>query len=144
MGGPMPNAIARPSEYMPRRRRAGAVTMMICGFSLGAAVGGLVAASIIPRFGWPSVFIVGGIISIAIALASVVLLPESIRFLLVRGGAESRARASLALIAPVKAVAGPLSPGPEEPNTSGAFVVTELFTNGRAMATILIWVIYFM
>ena len=35
---------------------------MICGFSLGAAVGGLVAASIIPRFGWPAVFVVGGVI----------------------------------------------------------------------------------
>jgi MFS transporter, AAHS family, 4-hydroxybenzoate transporter len=47
MGGAMPNAIALTSEYMPRRRRAGAVTTMICGFSLGAAVGGLVAAAII-------------------------------------------------------------------------------------------------
>ena len=52
MGGAMPNAIALTSEYMPRRRRAGAVTTMICGFSLGAAVGGFVAAAIIPRFGW--------------------------------------------------------------------------------------------
>ena len=149
MGGAMPNAIALTSEYMPRRRRAGAVTMMICGFSLGAAVGGLVAASIIPRFGWPSVFIVGGIIPIAIALASSVLLPESIRFLLVRGGAESRARASqarasLARIAPGESVAGPLSPGDDAHDASGAFIVAELFTNGRAVATILIWVIYFM
>ena len=64
MGGAMPNAIALTSEYMPRRRRAGAVTMMICGFSLGAAVGGLVAAAIIPRFGWESVFVVGGVVPI--------------------------------------------------------------------------------
>src|SRR4029077_7992838 len=33
MGGAMPNAIALTSEYMPRRRRAAAVTTMICGFS---------------------------------------------------------------------------------------------------------------
>ena len=144
MGGAMPNAIALTSEYMPRRRRAGAVTMMICGFSLGAAVGGLVAASIIPVFGWPSVFIVGGIIPIVIALASFVFLPESIRFLLVRGGSESRARAYLARMAPGEAVAGPLSPGQDEHNTGAAFVVAELFTNGRAIATILIWIIYFM
>ncbi|HET9360001.1 MAG TPA: MFS transporter, partial [Vicinamibacterales bacterium] len=51
MGGAMPNAIALTSEYMPRRRRGTAVTTMICGFSLGAAVGGFVAAEIIPRFG---------------------------------------------------------------------------------------------
>jgi AAHS family 4-hydroxybenzoate transporter-like MFS transporter len=159
MGGAMPNAIALTSEYMPRRRRAGAVTMMICGFSLGAAVGGFVAASIIPVFGWPSVFVVGGIMPIAIALASFVLLPESIRFLLVGGGNESRARAYLSRMAPAEAVAVPLSPGSDEhpstrhgagpstelgAGTTGAFIVAELFTNGRAMATILIWVIYFM
>ena len=144
MGGAMPNAIALTSEYMPQRRRAGAVTMMICGFSLDAAVGGLVAASIIPRFGWPAVFIVGGIVPIAIALAALVLLPESIRFLVVRGGDESRARASLARIAPGESVAGPLSTGDDAHDASGAFIVAELFTNGRAVATILIWVVYFM
>jgi AAHS family 4-hydroxybenzoate transporter-like MFS transporter len=151
MGGAMPNAIALTSEYMPRRRRAGAVTMMICGFSLGAAVGGLVAASIIPRFGWPSVFVVGGVFPIAIALASVALLPESIHFLVVRGGADARARVQLSRIAPGVSVAGRLSPGHDEHafgHVSGppsrAFIVSELFTEGRAMATTLIWVIYFM
>ena len=151
MGGAMPNAIALTSEYMPRRRRAGAVTTMICGFSLGAAVGGLVAASLIPRFGWPSVFLVGGIIPIVIAAISVFVLPESIRFLVVRGGAESRARGYLSRIAPGEAIAGPLSPGhdehgPPRPGSGQAsgFIVSELFTSGRAAATILIWVIYFM
>jgi AAHS family 4-hydroxybenzoate transporter-like MFS transporter len=41
-------------------------------------------------------------------------------------------------------VAGPLSPGDDAHDASGAFIVAELFTNGRAVATILIWVIYFM
>lgn len=144
MGGAMPNAIALTSEYMPRRRRAGAVTMMICGFSLGAAVGGLVAASIIPRFGWPSVFVVGGVTPIVIALASVALLPESIRFLLVRGRGESRARTYLARIAPGESLTGPLSAGRDEHDTGGRFIVAALFTNGRALVTTLIWVIYFM
>ena len=152
MGGAMPNAIALTSEYMPRRRRAGAVTMMICGFSLGAAVGGLVAASIIPRFGWPAVFIVGGVIPIVIGVVCVFVLPESIRFLVVRGGGEPQARQLLSRIAPGAAVTGPLSPGHDEHAPSqrdsahapGSFIVAELFTNGRAMATTLIWVIYFM
>ena len=141
----MPNAIALTSEYMPRRRRAGAVTMMICGFSLGAAVGGLVAASIIPRFGWPAVFIVGGVIPIVIALVCVFVLPESIRFLVVHGGGEPQARQLLSRIAPGAAVTGPLSPGHDEHTSPPrSFIVSELFTNGRAVATTLIWVIYFM
>jgi MFS transporter, AAHS family, 4-hydroxybenzoate transporter len=132
------------SEYMPRRRRAGAVTTMICGFSLGAAVGGLVAASIIPRFGWASVFVVGGVIPIVIAIVSAYVLPESIRFLLVRGGRDSLARQLLSRVSPGAVVTGPLSPGDDEHAASGSFVVSELFTNGRAVATTLIWVIYFM
>jgi MFS transporter, AAHS family, 4-hydroxybenzoate transporter len=143
MGGAMPNAIALTSEYMPRRRRAGAVTMMICGFSLGAAVGGFVAASIIPVMGWPSVFVVGGVFPIAIALISIYALPESIRFLVVRGDSDSRARDYLSRIAPGASLDGPLSPGHDE-QAQGAFAVVELFTSGRAITTTLIWVIYFM
>ena len=144
MGGAMPNAIALTSEYMPRRRRAGAVTTMICGFSLGAAVGGFVAASIIPRFGWPAVFVVGGIIPIVIALACIPALPESIRFLVVRDPGDARAREYLSRIAPGDAVSGTLSPGHDEHAPAGGFIVGELFTSGRALGTTLIWVIYFM
>jgi AAHS family 4-hydroxybenzoate transporter-like MFS transporter len=144
MGGAMPNAIALTSEYMPRRRRAGAVTMMICGFSAGAAVGGLVAAAIIPRFGWESVFVVGGAIPIVIAVASVFAIPESIRFLLVKGGHDAQARHYLSRVAPGTTVPPSLSPGLDEHAARGAFVVAELFTERRAVPTLLIWAIYFM
>ena len=144
MGGAMPNAIALTSEYMPRRRRAGAVTTMICGFSLGAAVGGLVAAAIIPRFGWESVFVVGGVVPIAIAVAAIFLLPDSIRFLMVKGGEDQRVRHYLARIAPGTPIPATLSPGLDEHHSGGASLVTQLFTEGRAIPTLLIWVVYFM
>jgi MFS transporter, AAHS family, 4-hydroxybenzoate transporter len=144
MGGAMPNAIALTSEYMPRRRRAGAVTMMICGFSLGAAVGGLVAAAIIPRFGWESVFVVGGAVPIAIAVAAFLLLPESIRFLMVKGGEEPRVRHYLARVAPGTSIPATLSSGVDEGHSGGAFLVKQLFTEGRTVATLLIWTVYFM
>jgi AAHS family 4-hydroxybenzoate transporter-like MFS transporter len=145
MGGAMPNAIALTSEYMPRRRRAAAVTSMICGFSLGAALGGFVAASLIPRFGWESVFIVGGGLPILIAAAGFFLLPESIRFLLVKGGEDERARRYLVRMAPGTVLPRDLSPGIDE-QSSGAdvFLVKQLFTEGRAATTALIWVVYSM
>jgi len=144
MGGAMPNAIALTSEYMPHRRRGTAVTTMICGFSLGAAVGGFVAASIIPRFGWPAVFIVGGVTPLLIAAAAFAWLPDSIRFLLVKGGAEDRARDYLSRIAPGATLPRTLSAGPDERAPHGAFAVTQLFTHRRATGTVLIWVVYFM
>jgi AAHS family 4-hydroxybenzoate transporter-like MFS transporter len=144
MGGAMPNAIALTSEYMPRRRRATAVTTMICGFSLGAAVGGFVAAGIIPRLGWESVFIVGGAVPILIATAAFFLLPDSIRFLLVKGGEDERVRRYLALIAPEAVLPPKLSSGDDEYQSSGVLLVKQLFTEGRAPVTALIWVVYFM
>jgi MFS transporter, AAHS family, 4-hydroxybenzoate transporter len=119
MGGAMPNAIALTSEIMPRRRRGAAVTTMICGFSLGAAVGGFVAAAVIPRFGWQSVFVAGGVAPLVIAGAAFRWLGESPRFLAIRAGEEAR-------------------------DTRAAFPVTELFTDGRALPTVLIWTVYFM
>ena len=62
LGGAMPNAAALTAEYMPRRLRATGVMFMFCGFSMGAAIGGFVAAGIINRYGWPAVFIVGGVL----------------------------------------------------------------------------------
>jgi len=144
MGGAMPNAIALTSEYMPRRRRGTAVTTMICGFSLGAAVGGFVAAAIIPRFGWESVFVVGGTVPLVIAATALAVLPDSIRFLLVKGGRDGQVRGYLGRIAPEAVIPPTLSAGGDEHKAGGAFAVTELFTQGRATSTVLIWVVYFM
>ena len=144
MGGAMPNAIALTSEYMPHRRRGTAVTTMICGFSLGAAVGGFVAAAIIPRLGWQAVFVVGGMTPLVIAAAAYLWLPDSIRFLLLRGGNAAKARTYLARIAPGTELPDTLSPGVDEEVKHGVFVVKRLFTGRRAAGTALIWVVYFM
>jgi AAHS family 4-hydroxybenzoate transporter-like MFS transporter len=144
MGGAMPNAIALTSEYMPHRRRGTAVTLMICGFSLGAAVDGFVAAAIIPRFGWQSVFVVGGVAPLVIAAAAALWLPESIRFLLVKGRHQDRARASLARIAPGGELPAHLADGGDDARHRGGSAVSQLFAGRRAVGTLLIWVVYFM
>jgi AAHS family 4-hydroxybenzoate transporter-like MFS transporter len=145
MGGAMPNAIALTSEYMPRRRRGTAVTTMICGFSLGAAVGGLVAAAIIPRFGWQSVFIVGGVTPLAIAVAAFVWLPDSLRFVLGKPGREQQARDYLMRIAPGATLPGVIPATAEGAESSGGIrLVGQLFAERRATVTVLIWTIYFM
>jgi len=145
MGGAMPNAIALTSEYMPHRRRGTAVTTMICGFSLGAAVGGFVAAALIPRFGWQAVFIAGGVTPLFIAGAAFLWLPDSIRFLLVRGGHDDRIRASLARIAPdLPPAQSLLSVSNEDDGPAHGFAAARLFAGRRAIGTVLIWIVYFM
>ena len=143
LGGAMPNAVALTSEYMPKRLRATAVMVLFFGFSMGAAVGGFVAAAMIPRFGWRSVFVVGGVLPCGIALVLIPLLPESIRFLVVKGGPQERVAKYLSKIAPGVPVPRGTSFIVEEHRSEG-FLVRQLFTDGRSRMTLLLWVIYFM
>jgi MFS transporter, AAHS family, 4-hydroxybenzoate transporter len=104
LGGAMPNATALTAEYMPSRFRATGVMLMFFGFSMGAAIGGFVAAGIIGHYGWQGVFVVGGLLPCVTAVL-LLGLPESIRFLeerkhrfpLSRLFSEGRSRTTLLL-----------------------------------------------
>src|SRR5206468_2636035 len=98
LGGAMPNAVAMTSEFNPHRRRATMVMIMFCGFSVGAALGGFLAAALIPHFGWRSVFIVGGVAPLLLVPVLVFQLPESVRFLALTGRANERVSQLLGLI----------------------------------------------
>ncbi|VVE62089.1 4-hydroxybenzoate transporter [Pandoraea captiosa] len=81
LGGAMPNAITLSSEYSPAHNRAWLVTLMFCGFTLGLACGGYVAAWLIPHFGWHGVFVFGGLVPLALLPVVAWKLPESLRFM---------------------------------------------------------------
>src|SRR6478672_12032917 len=143
LGGAMPNAIAMTSEFNPRRRRATMVMIMFCGFSLGAALGGLLAAALIPHFGWRSVFVVGGAAPLMLVPILALRLPESVRFLALTGQANARVAELLAAINPK----GMFAPGTQfvvhEPALAG-MPVLHLFRDGRTLVTVLLWVVFFM
>lgn len=141
LGGAMPNATALTSEYMPRRLRATGVMLMFFGFSMGAAIGGFVAAGLISRYGWQAVFVVGGLLPLVTALGLLMALPESIRFLLLQGGEQQRVASLLRRVAPDAPAAASYA-RVEEPKAG--FPVSQLFTEGRAGTTLLLWVIFFM
>src|SRR6201995_652643 len=143
LGGAMPNAIAMTSEFNPRRRRATMVMIMFCGFSVGAALGGFVAAALIPGFGWRSVFIVGGAAPLLLAPILARRLPESVRFLVLTGRAHHRVAELLALVGPKASFAPTTQFVVHEPELTG-IPVLHLFKNGRAPVTLLLWVVFFM
>lgn len=81
LGAAMPNAVTLMSEYSPLQKRSMIVNTMFCGFPLGAALGGFIAAYLIPHFGWRSTLIFGGTIPLFLSFLMIVYLPESVRFL---------------------------------------------------------------
>jgi AAHS family 4-hydroxybenzoate transporter-like MFS transporter len=146
MGGAMPNAIALTSEYMPKRSRNAAVMTMFCGFSLGSAFAGWTVAALIRKYGWQSIFLVGGSIPIVVALLLIVFLPESIRFLVIKGGEKKRIFRYLLRIAPSTAASDQFTIGTSEDagHGGGSFSVGQLFAEGRAGVTVMLWTMFFM
>lgn len=141
LGGAMPNAITLASEYSPDHRRGSLVTLMFCGFTVGMASSGLIAAGLIPAYGWRSVLIAGGIAPLLLAPVLLLILPESIRFLALKGDANDRigtivSRMKFASVAiGTRFVASEAAPGTP---------ITKLFTGGMAAGTILLWSTTFM
>ncbi len=143
LGGAMPNAIAMTSEFNPRRRRATMVMLMFVGFSIGAALGGLLAAALIPQFGWRSVFAVGGVAPLLLTPILALRLPESVRFLALTGHAHQGVAQLLARVDPKTVFAQGTRFIVNEPALAG-LPVAHLFQGGRTAATLLLWVVFFM
>ena len=147
LGAAMPNAVTLMSEYCPDSRRATLTNAMFCGFPLGAAFGGFLAAWMIPHFGWRSVLILGGAAPLLLLVALVVLLPESVRHMVANNYPADRIRKVLARIAG-DAVQGvqrfvmtESKPQPESQASSGMGVV---LSREYRVGSIMLWIAYFM
>jgi len=81
LGGALPNAAALAGEYVPLRHRPLAVTATIVCVPLGATIAGLAAIPALPAIGWRGLFLLGGALPLAAAVALPWLMPESPRFL---------------------------------------------------------------
>lgn len=143
LGGIMPNAMALVGEYTSRRMRVALMMIVLNGFTTGAALGGFISAWLIPVFGWRSVFRFGGVVPFAIAALMFFFLPESLQFLALRGRELRQIETWLKRIDPTLAVSGPAEYVVREEKRKGVPVV-QLFNEGRATGTVLLWITNFM
>jgi MFS transporter, AAHS family, 4-hydroxybenzoate transporter len=88
LGGVLPNVIALNAEFTPKRLRATVLVVMAMGISLGATVPGIVGVTLMPTYGWPVIFIIGGIVPLVVGLCMIVAIPDSIKFMVLRGGRD--------------------------------------------------------
>ncbi|MFM0609128.1 MFS transporter [Paraburkholderia sediminicola] len=144
LGGAMPNAITLSSEFSPARSRALLVTLMFCGFTLGLAFGGAVAALLIPSFGWPGVFIFGGLFPLLLTPVVWLWMPESLRFMAGKPRYEREARQVLRRL-----TGDPDTPFeqviPEDAKTGAAreTAIGTLFSRRYRSGTLLLWLAFF-
>jgi AAHS family 4-hydroxybenzoate transporter-like MFS transporter len=142
LGGAMPSFISLASEYVPKARRPAVVSLLWAGFPLGGVIGGILGSWIIPAHGWPSIFLVGGILPVLLSIVLAWRLPESVSFLVAAGRPADRIGGTLRRIFPDLSLpdATRFEFAREAAPTAG---VGDLFRSGRALATPLLWISFF-
>jgi len=144
LGAAMPNAVTLMSEYCPDQRRATLTNAMFCGFPLGAALGGFLAAWMIPQWGWRSVLLLGGAVPVLLATVMLVRLPESVRYMVANRVPAARIRAVLQRISRSAAEA-PAFCMAEKAGTEVAGSGLRVILSRRfVVGTVMIWLAYFM
>lgn len=142
IGGILASSNVIASEYASARWRSLAVSLQCTGYAIGATVGGLIAISLIGHLGWRSVFLVGGLSTLAMLLVSYFYLPESLDYLLVKQPKKALERINILV---KKLNIHPLATLPEihqsaEQAKSG---LVRLFSFGLAFQTLCIWFSFF-
>lgn len=141
LGGAMPNIIALTAEYSPARLRSRLITGMFIGFPIGAVVGGVFAAKLIAAFGWQSLFVVGGVLPLALIPIVMIAMPESVRFLAGAERSQAKANAIARKIAPD--LTADINVLRSDPYGTKPGSIGELFAQGRTTTTLTLWAVCF-
>lgn len=137
IGAVLASMAALISEYAPDRDRNFAVGLLYAGYPLGAIVTGLIAVWAIPTFGWKAVLMGAGLVSAIMLPVLLVLLPESMEFLVKRSPKGALARLNRILTRLDRPTLDALPEAPASARRSGG--VAGLFAEGRARSTLLLW-----
>ncbi len=144
VGGAIPSVTTLTAEYAPTRLRVMMITVMSIGIPLGGVCGGLLAAQMIPVWGWKSVFYVGGVFPLLLLPLIGKVLPESLYFLATKGKEKS--------ITTVAQSLNRLNPSGRYTEHDSFLVpevrlpglpVKHLFGSGLARNTLLLWLAFF-
>jgi putative MFS transporter len=144
LGGEIPVASTYISEILRADRRGGRFLTYQIIFPVGLLMSGIVGASVVPRFGWQWMFIIGALPAI-VALVMQRFCPESPRWLASKG----RLGEADAIVTEIERVvsrdgAEPLAPVPElslQP-LGGKTRWQELFEGRYRSRTLLVWVLW--
>jgi AAHS family 4-hydroxybenzoate transporter-like MFS transporter len=136
IGGGFSGAAALTGDYTPHRLRATMIMATFTGAPAGGFIGGQLVSVLLAHYDWPVIFIVGGVFPLLLVAALALWLPESPRFLARKQDLSPRHSEVLQRldIAP--------SPGSAVDVAQGN-PVAMLFSQGYALQTILLWIIYF-
>jgi MFS transporter, AAHS family, 4-hydroxybenzoate transporter len=139
LGGVMSLTIVLHNEYAPKRWRATLVCIMFSGLTVGAGIPGLVAAWIVPDYGWQAVFVVGGVIPLLLTIVLVFVLPESIKFLVLHKELRPQLDRMLKILKPGLVISPDAQFNISDEHQLTKISVRSLFVERLAVVTPLLW-----
>ena len=145
LGGLLPVAWSLVIEFVPKNFRATAVIVIMLGYSFGSSLGGAISAWLIPIYTWRVVFWVGGLLPFAIGVLLHFTLPESIRFLAVKGWRPQEIARTIRRMRPeISVPPGTVFTVSDEASVQGRapFRLGMLFRGRLAAITPLLWIAY--
>jgi MFS family permease len=119
------------------------VALLHSGFALGTTISGLVAVPLIEAFGWRGIFVSGGLVSAFLCLLALMMLPESLDFLLARQPKNALARTNALLIKMRQEPLTQMPPPREQPSKQGMRIMSVL-TPTLTSPTLLLWIAAFL
>ncbi|HUC11316.1 MAG TPA: aromatic acid/H+ symport family MFS transporter [Stellaceae bacterium] len=139
IGGAFPGAATLAGDYAPRRLRATMIMATFTGAPIGGFLGGQLVAFLLHQgFAWPVIFLIGGTFPLVLVAALALWLPESPRFVAARTILGPREEALLQRF--------DIAPGQVDRqmiDLPHGNPIKMLFSDGFALQTLLMWVIFF-
>ncbi len=142
IGAMLATSATMTAEYIPVRYRNLAVSAVFSGYPLGAVLSGLVAASIIPAYGWTSIFLVAGIATLVTFILVWFVLPESLEFLIKTQPSGALKMVNRTLVKMGQAAVEELPPVSNAEEIKSASVAA-LFAPQRRSQTTWLWIAFF-
>lgn len=144
LGAAMPNAVTLMSEYCPTARRSLLTNAMFCGFPLGAALGGFLASWMIPQWGWRSVLVFGGVSPLLLLVVLLLLLPESVRYMVAKGYDHARIQAVMSRISATAGEAASFFLSETRAVAAGKSGLGVVLSPSYRVGSVMLWLAYFM
>lgn len=140
IGAMLPSLATVVAEYSSARRRELAVSVWATGYPVGATLGGLGAVFVASRFGWRGIFVLGGLLSLAMIPVVFWRLPESLAFLATRRPHGALERINLLLRNVGRSEVDEI---PEPPATQPRALVRDLVRGRLGAHSVALWSAFF-
>lgn len=135
------------AEYSPEKYRVFSISVVTSGYPLGAMMTSVIAGYVMPEHGWQGMFMFGGVVTLVMALAAMLFLPESLKYLLERRPADALQRINRILVKLKKETLRslPVITATMDKNKNNASQnVTMLLAKEYRLATLTLWAAFFL